>query len=58
MMQPDENEKELVYPICGKEFTRNDDTKYVTHGGYTCSWDCFLSAIKNREQEKNNNGKF
>lgn len=46
MRLPDTEEMNLVCPICGKEFTRTDDTKYITHGGYTCSWECFLKTIK------------
>ena len=42
----DTEEINLVCPICGKEFTRTDDTKYITHGAYTCSWECFLRTIK------------
>lgn len=42
----DTEEINLVCPICGKEFTRTDDTKYITHGAYTCSWECFLKTIK------------
>lgn len=46
MRLPDTEEINLVCPICGKEFTRTDDTKYITHGAYTCSWECFLRTIK------------
>lgn len=46
MRLPDTEEMNLVCPICGKEFTRTDDTRYITHGAYTCSWECFLKAIK------------
>lgn len=46
MRLPDTEEINLVCPICGKEFTRTDDTKYITHGAYTCSWECFLKTIK------------
>lgn len=47
------NQKEtLVCPICGIEFEVNDDTKYITAGGYTCSWKCFLNEVKRREVQK------
>lgn len=46
MRLPDTEEINLVCPICSKEFTRTDDTKYITHGAYTCSWECFLKTIK------------
>lgn len=46
MRLPDTEKINLVCPICGKEFTRTDDTKYITHGAYTCSWECFLRTIK------------
>ena len=46
MRLPDTEEINLVCPICGKEFTRTDDTKYITHGAYTCSWERFLKTIK------------
>ena len=46
MRLPNTEEINLVCPICGKEFTRTDDTKYITHGAYTCSWECFLKTIK------------
>lgn len=42
----------LTCPVCGKEFKPNDDTKYIVVGGYTCSWKCFLTKIKKREEEK------
>lgn len=54
MKMPDENETNLVCPVCGMWFIRNDDTKYIANGGYTCSWECFLVAVKKKEEEKNN----
>ena len=42
----------LICPVCGKEFKLNDDTKYIANGGYTCSWKCFLTFVKQREKEK------
>lgn len=55
MRLPDTEEINLVCPICGKEFTQTDDTKYITHGAYTCSWECFLKTI--RETTINKKGK-
>lgn len=31
----------MVCPVCGKEFVANDDTKYLVHNQYTCSFKCF-----------------
>ena len=53
MRLPDTEEINLVCPICGKEFTRTDDTKYITHGAYTCSWECFLKTIKGNTGKEN-----
>ena len=47
----------LICPVCGKEFKPNDDTKYIAAGGYTCSWKCFLTVVKQREEEKQNKNK-
>lgn len=47
----------LTCPICQKEFKPNDDTKYIAAGGYTCSWKCFLTAVKKREEEKEKKNK-
>lgn len=43
----------LICPICGKEFEADDDTRYIISGGYTCSWKCFLTESKRRNNEKN-----
>lgn len=42
----------LVCPVCGKEFKPTDDTKYIVRGGYTCSWQCFLTRSRERRKEK------
>lgn len=54
------NKSESLYPkgllicsVCGKEFEANDDTRYIICGGYTCSWKCFSTESKKREEEKN-----
>ena len=47
----------LICHVCGKEFKPNDDTKYITAGGYTCSWKCFLVNVKKIEEEKQKNKK-
>lgn len=44
----------LICSVCGKEFKSNDDTRYIIAGGYTCSWKCFLTESKRREDKKNN----
>ena len=43
----------LICPVCGKEFKTNNDTRYIIKGGYTCSWKCFLTEAKKRNDEKN-----
>lgn len=45
----------LACPVCQKEFKPNEDTKYIAAGGYTCSWKCFLTVVKQREEKKKNN---
>lgn len=57
MSMPDENAENFVCPICGKDFIRTDDMKYITHGGYTCSWECFLKAIREKPETQNKKGK-
>ena len=47
----------LICPVCNKEFKPNDDTKYIVSGGYTCSWKCFLTEVKTKEKERENNKK-
>lgn len=47
----------LTCPVCNKEFKPTNDTKYIASGGYTCSWNCFLTVIKKREEEKEKNKK-
>ncbi len=41
----------LICPVCGKRFLPGDDTKYLIGKEYTCSWDCFLKIVK--EKDKN-----
>lgn len=43
----------LTCPVCSKEFKPNNDTKYIVYGGYTCSWKCFLTRVKEQENKKN-----
>ena len=45
-------EEALICPVCGKSFPPDDDTKYIASGGYTCSWDCFLTVVKRGESKK------
>lgn len=50
-----ENVKEkLICPVCGKEFPVSEDTKYITVGGYTCNWKCFLTDVRRMGAEKAN----
>lgn len=57
MKMPDPDEINLVCPVCGKEFKRNDDTRYIVSGGYTCSWNCFLKRVKTKREENNDEHK-
>ena len=41
----------LICPVCGKRFLPNDDSKYLIGKEYTCSWDCFLSKVKEKYNE-------
>lgn len=45
-------QKLLICPVCGKEFKKNNDTKYIISGGYTCSWKCFSKEAKRRTNEQ------
>jgi hypothetical protein len=45
----------LICPVCGKEFKKNEDTKYIISGGYTCSWKCFSKEAKRRTKEYKEN---
>lgn len=38
---------ELVCTVCGEKFKVTEDTKYIIRDGYTCSWKCFLAAVRN-----------
>ena len=42
----------LTCPVCNKEFKPTNDTKYIAAGGYTCSWDCFLTVAKKEKIKK------
>ena len=33
--------EKLVCPVCGKEFKATENTVFVIHNAYTCSWACF-----------------
>lgn len=46
-----------VCPICGKEFEVSSDTMYIAKGGYTCSWKCFLTRVKDGEVNRNDKTK-
>lgn len=45
-------EEKLICPVCGKTFEPDYDTKYIASGGYTCSWNCFLTVVKRGEAKK------
>ena len=51
-MSRTEDKTKLICPVCGKEFTASDDTKYIAGGGFTCDWKCFLDHIKNASVKK------
>ena len=44
----------LICPICEKEFTVSDDTRYLVKSEFTCSWKCFLERVKDVDEK---NGK-
>jgi predicted nucleic acid-binding Zn-ribbon protein len=56
---PQSSPETLICTVCGKEFTKNDYTKYIINGGYTCSWKCFIDEAKRKDAEraKNNEDK-
>lgn len=33
--------EELICPVCGKKFKATENTVFIMHNAYTCSWDCF-----------------
>lgn len=35
------NGTKLQCPVCGKEFKATDETRYIIHDAWTCSWKCF-----------------
>ena len=43
-----------VCPICGKLFVVTPEHAYISHGSYTCTWECFLGEIKRRLYDKQN----
>lgn len=45
----------LTCTVCGKEFKKNDYTKYIINGGYTCSWKCFIDEGKRKDAEREKN---
>ena len=42
---------QLVCPVCGKEFTATEDTKYLVNRQYVCEWKCFLKRAKEPKQK-------
>ncbi len=44
----------LTCPVCQKEFKPSNDTKYIAAGGYTCSWNCFLTVAKKEKNKEIN----
>lgn len=44
----------LLCPICGKEFTVTENTKYIFNKQYACEWPCFLEKVKKCDEERNN----
>lgn len=45
----------LICPVCGKEFTVTEDTKYIAAGGFTCDWKCFMVKAREPKQDKKKN---
>ena len=46
--------EKLTCPVCGKQFVKTEDHKYIVREGYTCSWKCFLERVKGFDEK---NGK-
>ena len=46
------SEESFVCPVCKKEFFKTEDSKYLINKDYTCSWDCFLRWVKEKEERK------
>lgn len=48
-----EESKEIACPICGKQFVKTEDHKYIVREGYVCSWSCFKKRVcENRDDEQ------
>lgn len=45
----------LICPVCEKEFTVSDDTKYIVKNEFTCSWKCFLKYVKKTQNVESGN---
>ena len=41
----------LKCTVCGKEFIVSVDTVYITRGGYTCGWKCFLDSVRETQKK-------
>lgn len=44
-----------VCPICGKLFVVTPEHAYISHGSYTCTWECFLKEVKAKHDKQNTN---
>lgn len=42
-------------PICGKLFVVTPEHAYISHGSYTCTWECFLKEVKAKHDKQNTN---
>ena len=45
----------LICPVCEKEFTVSDDTKYLVKSEFTCSWKCFLKYVNKTQTVESGN---
>lgn len=46
------NGTKLICPVCNKEFSASDNTRYIINNGWTCSWKCFKNEHIKQNQEK------
>lgn len=44
--------EKLTCPICGKQFVKTEDHKYIVREGYTCSWKCFIKRVREKSEHK------
>ena len=53
MISVPEQKEQVTCPVCNKTFFFNEESCYYIKGGWTCSWECFLNALKSRQLNAN-----